>query len=568
MGKIIGIDLGTTNSCVSVMEGSEPVVIANSEGRRTTPSIVAFVDGGERKVGDPAKRQAITNPTRTIFSIKRFMGETYDQIAQETTRVPYKVVKSENNTPRIDIDGRLYSPQEISAMILQKMKKTAEDYLGQEVNEAVITVPAYFNDAQRQATKEAGEIAGLNVRRIVNEPTAAALAYGLDKANKDMKIAVAKVKEMIASKRITFADQFPEIGARIYGQKERLNYGGDNPKPDPEYGAKLALSWELDLWGNLRWANEAGIAAYLQSVEARHALQMTLVAEVAAAYYELCALDQEQDIVRHTLAARREGVRLAKLRFEGGLTSETSYSQAQVELARTETLLPSLEQKIKIKENDLAFLLGQYSGDIPRGLPLREQHLLETLPVGLPSSLLERRPDMRQAEQKLREANARVGVAQTDLFPKISLTGNLGFENEELTNFIKSPAWFLAGDLLQPLFAMGKNKAKLKAARARYEQEVYNYQKSVLSVFKEVNNAIVTIRKAKEVRMSYEKLLNAADTYLQLAQLQYINGVTSYMDVLDAQRGLLDAQLSLNKAMLDELLSTVYLYKALGGGWE
>ena len=190
MGKIIGIDLGTTNSCVSVMEGSEPVVIANSEGRRTTPSIVAFVDGGERKVGDPAKRQAITNPTRTIFSIKRFMGETYDQVASEIARVPYKVVKSENNTPRIDIDGRLYSPQEISAMILQKMKKTAEDYLGQEVNEAVITVPAYFNDAQRQATKEAGEIAGLNVRRIVNEPTAAALAYGLDKANKDMKIAV------------------------------------------------------------------------------------------------------------------------------------------------------------------------------------------------------------------------------------------------------------------------------------------------------------------------------------------------------------------------------------------
>ena len=164
--------------------------------------------------------------------------------------------------------------------------------------------------------------------------------------NKDMKIAVAKVKEMIASKRITFADQFPEIGARIYGQKERLNYGGDNPKPDSEYGAKLALSWELDLWGNLRWANEAGIAAYLQSVEARHALQMTLVAEVAAAYYELCALDQEQDIVRHTLAARREGVRLAKLRFEGGLTSETSYSQAQVELARTESFL-HLNRRLK-----------------------------------------------------------------------------------------------------------------------------------------------------------------------------------------------------------------------------
>ncbi|MDR0232636.1 MAG: molecular chaperone DnaK [Dysgonamonadaceae bacterium] len=190
MGKIIGIDLGTTNSCVSVMEGNKPVVIPNSEGKMTTPSIVAFVDGGERKVGDPAKRQAITNPTKTIFSIKRFMGETYDQVQKEVSRVPYKVVRGDNNTPRVDIDGRLYTPQEISAMTLQKMKKTAEDYLGQEVTEAVITVPAYFSDSQRQATKEAGEIAGLQVKRIINEPTAAALAYGLDKANKDMKIAV------------------------------------------------------------------------------------------------------------------------------------------------------------------------------------------------------------------------------------------------------------------------------------------------------------------------------------------------------------------------------------------
>lgn len=190
MGKIIGIDLGTTNSCVAVLEGNDPVVIPNSEGRNTTPSVVAFVDGGERKVGDPAKRQAITNPKRTIYSIKRFMGETYDQVKNEIDRVPYKVVRGDNNTPRVDIDGREYTPQEISAMILQKMKKTAEDYLGQSVTEAVITVPAYFNDSQRQATKEAGEIAGLTVKRIVNEPTAAALAYGLDKTDKDQKIAV------------------------------------------------------------------------------------------------------------------------------------------------------------------------------------------------------------------------------------------------------------------------------------------------------------------------------------------------------------------------------------------
>ena len=190
MGKIIGIDLGTTNSCVAVMEGNQPTVIINEEGSRTTPSVVAFTDGGERKVGNPAKRQAITNPKNTIFSIKRFMGETYDQVGNEIARVPYSVVRGDNNTPRVDINGRQYSPQEISAIILQKMKKTAEDYLRQEVTEAVITVPAYFSDSQRQATKEAGKIAGLEVKRIINEPTAAALAYGLDKKNKNMKVAV------------------------------------------------------------------------------------------------------------------------------------------------------------------------------------------------------------------------------------------------------------------------------------------------------------------------------------------------------------------------------------------
>src|SRR5579872_1741498 len=190
MGKIIGIDLGTTNSCVAVMEGGEPVVIPNDEGRRTTPSVVAFLKNGERKVGDPAKRQAITNAQNTVMSVKRFMGRKYNEVGSELSHISYKVVRGDNDTVRIDIDGRLYTPQEISAIILQKMKKIAEDYLGQEVKEAVITVPAYFNDAQRQATKEAGEIAGLNVRRIINEPTAAALAYGLDKQHKDSKIAV------------------------------------------------------------------------------------------------------------------------------------------------------------------------------------------------------------------------------------------------------------------------------------------------------------------------------------------------------------------------------------------
>ena len=228
MGKIIGIDLGTTNSCVAVFEGNEPVVITNSEGKRTTPSIVAFVEGGERKVGEPAKRQAVTNPKRTIYSIKRFMGETYDQVQKEISRVPYTVVRGDNNTPRVDIDGRMYTPQEISAMTLQKMKKTAEDYLGQEVTEAVITVPAYFNDAQRQATKDAGRIAGLDVKRIINEPTAASLAYGADKkANEKIAvfdlgdgtfdISILEVGDNVVEVRATNGDTF--LGGEDFDQR-------------------------------------------------------------------------------------------------------------------------------------------------------------------------------------------------------------------------------------------------------------------------------------------------------------------------------------------------------------
>ena len=245
MGKIIGIDLGTTNSCVSVFEGNEPVVITNAEGKRTTPSIVAFVDGGERKVGDPAKRQAITNPQRTIFSIKRFMGENWDQVQKEISRVPYKVAKGDNNTPRVDIDGRLYTPQEISAMILQKMKKTAEDYLGQEVTEAVITVPAYFSDSQRQATKEAGQIAGLEVKRIVNEPTAAALAYGIDKADKDMKIAVFDLGGG------TFDISILEFGAGVF---EVLSTNGDTHLGGDDFD-QVIIDWLVQEFKNEEGAN-------------------------------------------------------------------------------------------------------------------------------------------------------------------------------------------------------------------------------------------------------------------------------------------------------------------------
>ena len=244
MGKIIGIDLGTTNSCVAVFEGNEPVVIANSEGKRTTPSVVGFVENGERKIGDPAKRQAITNPKKTVYSIKRFMGENWQQTEKEISRVPYSVV-NEGGYPRVDIDGRKYTPQEISAMVLQKMKKTAEDYLGQEVTDAVITVPAYFSDSQRQATKEAGQIAGLNVRRIVNEPTAAALAYGVDKANKDMKIAVFDLGGG------TFDISILEFGGGVF---EVLSTNGDTHLGGDDFD-QVIIDWLVDEFRNDEGAN-------------------------------------------------------------------------------------------------------------------------------------------------------------------------------------------------------------------------------------------------------------------------------------------------------------------------
>ena len=271
MGKIIGIDLGTTNSCVSVFEGNEPVVIANSEGKRTTPSVVAFVGDGERKVGDPAKRQAITNPERTVYSIKRFMGENFSQVEKEIARMPYKVV-NDGGLPRVAIDGRNYTPQEISAMILQKMKKTAEDYLGQEVTEAVITVPAYFSDSQRQATKEAGQIAGLEVKRIVNEPTAAALAYGVDKANKDMKIAVFDLGGG------TFDISILEFGGGVF---EVLSTNGDTHLGGDDFD-QVIIDWLVQEFKNDEGADLTASVKQSQTLNVRFTLSSVLWVRISA----------------------------------------------------------------------------------------------------------------------------------------------------------------------------------------------------------------------------------------------------------------------------------------------
>lgn len=386
--------------------------------------------------------------------------------------------------------------------------------------------------------------------------------------NKDMLIAAARVKELAAMKRIDYANMFPSLGLKIYAEKGGTDEKGQAYSSDDEFGIKPGVTWELDLWGNLRWARDKSLAEFMESVENQRALKMSLIAQVAQAYFELVALDNELAIVRQTVNARKESSRLARIRFEGGLTNETAFRQAQVELARTATLVPDLEKKISVKENDIAFLTGEYISHITRAKLPDDVALPDVLPVGLPSVLLERRPDVRQAEQNLIAANAAVGVAFTDMFPRLALTASYGRESEELSNLLQSPYHLISGTLLTPLFAFGKNRAKLKVRKAAYEQAVYNYEKVVLNAFKEARNAIVEFNKTKEIYNSRKLLEKSTKSALDLAQLQYINGVIGYMDLLDAQRSYLDAQIGLSNAVRDKQITMVNLYKALGGGWN
>lgn len=385
--------------------------------------------------------------------------------------------------------------------------------------------------------------------------------------NKDMLMAAARVKELAAMKRIDYANIFPSLGLRVYAEKEQDNYGGDNSQSDNEFDLKANISWELDLWGKLRWAHDASMAEFMASIENQRAVQMSLIAQVAQAYYELVALDNELSIVKQTLTARRESEHLAKIRYEGGLTSEVTYRQAQVELSRTATLVPDLERQITAKENELAFLTGDYPHHIERSELPQEVTFPDSLPVGLPSSLLERRPDVREAEQHLIAANAAVGVAYTNMFPNITLTANLGAESEELKDLLHSPYHLLSANLLQPIFAMGKNKARHKAAKAAYERATYAYEKAVLAAFRDAYDAIANFNKMKEIYKTRYALESSSKTALSLALVQYVNGAIGYMDLLDAQRTYLDAQISVSNALLDSQLATVNLYKALGGGW-
>lgn len=410
-------------------------------------------------------------------------------------------------------------------------------------------------------------IADLKWQEVYSDTILQSLIESTLANNKDLLAADARIRELAAQSRVAKADLLPTLTGNAYAQKEALNYGGDSYKNDPETGLKLTVGWEADLWGNLRWAKDRSVAQLLAGIEARRALQISLIAQVAQAYFELIALDHEYAIVNRTLRARKEGARIAKLRYEGGLTAETSYLQAQVEYARTATYIPVLERNISLKENQISLLTGRYPGHIERAEFRADVQLPDALPVGLPSALVERRPDIRQAEQQLIAANAEVGMAYTNRFPRLTLTAQGGVESEEFADFLKSPMYYLSAGLLGPIFDMGRRQSAYRAKQAAYEQSSLQYQKTVLNAFTEVKNAIVTFKKVEEIYLRWRDLEQAAKATIDLAQLQYINGVISYINVLDAQRSYFDAQIGLSNAIRDKRLCLVQLYKSLGGGW-
>lgn len=387
--------------------------------------------------------------------------------------------------------------------------------------------------------------------------------------NRDMLAAAARVERLRELYRVSRAERLPSVTGTAYGDYETNDYAGEKSSRDPEFGAKVTLSWELDLWGNLRWAKRKGGAEYLASVEDRRAMRMTLVAEAASAYFRLIALDNELAIVRRTLATRSEGLDQARIRFEGGLTSETVYQQAKVEYAATASLIPDLERRIEITENGLALLMGENPDrSVERGSLDIEAELADSLPVGLPSELLQRRPDVRSAEQQLRAAMAGVGVAYADRFPRLMFRLTGGWENDELRGFFSSPFSYVIGGLASPVFGFGRKQAKYRAAMAAYDEARYAYEKKVLEVLKEADDAVVTYRNRRRTAALQVNLRDAARKYVELANLQYRSGSINYLDVLDAQRRYFDAQIGVSNAVRDEHLALVELYKALGGGWS
>ena len=411
-------------------------------------------------------------------------------------------------------------------------------------------------------------ISDRNWWEIYSDPTLCRLIERTLEHNRSLQSADARVRQLEELYRVSKAARLPSVDGTAYANRETNDYADTKFSNDPEIGIKARLSWEADLWGSLRWAKRKGGAEYLASVEGARALQMALVAEVATAYFELVALDHELAIVRRTVETREESVQQAKLRFEGGLTSETNYQQAKVELASAAALIPNLEMQIAQKENQISVLAGGYPDRVERAEMNLNVVMPEALPIGLPSTLLQRRPDVRQAEQQLRAAMAAVGIAYADRFPRLTFTLTGGVENGHFKGLLESPFTYMAGNLASPLFAFGSKRAKYRAALAAYDQARLEYEQKVLEVFQEVNDAVEAYRNMRRTAELKYNLREAARQYVVLAKLQYINGVIRYIDVLDAQRKFFDAQIEESTAVRNEHLALVRLYKALGGGWN
>ncbi len=387
--------------------------------------------------------------------------------------------------------------------------------------------------------------------------------------NRDFLAAAAKVEQMRQLYGVQKLNYAPTVSGLVLADHETNDYHGKPHSDQPEYSLKASLSWEVDLWGGLKWAQRKGAAEFRASVENQRAMQMTLVSEIASAYVNLLALDNELSIVRRTLFTREENLKKAKLRFEGGLTPETVYQQAQVEYASAAALIPGLERQIEIQKNAISLLLGRYPGqEISRGKLSFNEPIRQEFPIGLPSSLLKRRPDLRAAEASLAGALANVGVTYADRFPKlrIGLTG--GLENDDLKGFFQSPFTYIVGQISGTILDFGRNKRRYKASIAAYDQSRLNYEQKVLTAFKEVDDAAVTFRLIKQTTERRRELLEAAQKYAQLAYMQYSMGVINYIDVLDAQRRYFEAQVGLSNAVRDEYLALINLYKSLGGGWR
>ena len=436
-------------------------------------------------------------------------------------------------------------------------------------------------DAWRDITSaESTTLANAPWWEVFDDPTLQELIKIALTENRDLKIAAERVEEARARYGFTRANLWPQLDANVTAGSLRFNAGslvhtpdadagGDTATETDVYSAQVGLSWEIDFFGRLRRASEAEKALFLGTQEARRSTVLTLVSDVARAYLELRDFDSRLEIARRTIESRKEYVQLAKDRFEGGITPELDFRQAEAEMHRVEAIAFDLERLIQLKENELSVLLGRNPGAIPRGKTMQEQKLPAAVPAGLPSELLDRRPDIREAEQTLAAATASIGAAKALLFPQISLTGAYGYTSTDLDTLFDSPskAWNILGNLVQPIFNYGKNKRRVEVTESRQRQQLYDYERTILNAFRETEDALVTYRKTGEMSQAQAGRVAAERKVLELAELRYRGGVAAYLEVLDAQRSLFGAEMDEAQTVGTHLVSLVQLYKALGGGW-